>query len=96
MRPLFIRDLPNGGTQNVYRFDNGYGASVVQHDLSYGSHDNKWELAVIHFHGNSSGWDIVYDTPITDDVVGWLDMLQVFEILSEIEQLPERATQDFM
>lgn len=93
MRPLFIRDL-HQGTQNIYRFDNGYGASVVQHNFSYGEHENKWELAVIHFHDNSSEWDIVYDTHITDDVIGWLDMMQVFEILHEIEELPARAKQE--
>lgn len=94
MRPLYINDMHNG-IQNIYKFPNGYGASVVQHDMSYGSHDNKWELAVIYFYSENQ-WDIVYDTPITDDVVGWLDMMQVMEVLLEIEQLPERATQDFM
>lgn len=95
MRPLFIRDL-HSGTQNIYKFDNGYGASVVQHNFSYGEHENKWELAVIHFHDNSSEWDVVYDTPITDDVIGWLDMMQVFHILHEIQELPVRAKQAVM
>ena len=92
MRPLYINDMHNG-IQNIYKFPNGYGASVVQHDMSYGSHDNKWELAVIYFYSENQ-WDIVYDTPITDDVVGWLDMMQVMEILHEIEQLPARAKQE--
>jgi hypothetical protein len=37
----------NGGVQKEYRFDNGYGASVIQHNYSYGNEQGLWELAVI-------------------------------------------------
>lgn len=29
----------NEGIQNIYRFPNNYGASVVQHDYGYGGKD---------------------------------------------------------
>ena len=56
-----------GGLQMVYKFDNGYGASVIQHEGSYGSHKGRWELAVL-CHGElcydhillTTYWDIYH------------------------------------
>ena len=58
--------------QYLFRFDNGYGASVVKHHGSYGSYADLWELAVIHFDDHAE-WHLTYDTPITDDVEGFLE-----------------------
>ena len=91
MRALYVKDL-NGGVQNVYKFDNGYGASVVQHEFSYGSHENLWELAVIHFDEDGE-WSLDYSTPITDDVIGWIDMMQVMEILLQIQNLEPKVVE---
>jgi hypothetical protein len=33
---------------------------------------------------------IVYDTPVTNDVIGWLDFAGVATILKDIEELPPR------
>ena len=55
-----------GGVQDIYTFDNGYSASVVSNEFSFGGRDGLYELAVIY---NDA---IVYDTPITDDVLGYL------------------------
>lgn len=73
----------NGGEQRSWRFPNGYGASVVRHDFSYGHEEGKWELAVI----KGPSWEICYGTPITDDVIGWLDDNGVNELLEKIEAL---------
>ena len=35
----------NGGIQKVYKFPNGYGASVIQHRGSYGYQKGLWEVA---------------------------------------------------
>jgi len=72
---------PWNGTQKIYTFDNGYGASVVCHDGSYGGKSGMWELAVLH------DGDLCYDTPITNDVIGWLDENAVEELLAKIEAL---------
>jgi hypothetical protein len=34
--------------------------------------------------------EIVYDTPVTKDVVGYLDFADVADILKKIETLPKR------
>jgi hypothetical protein len=63
-------------------FENGYGASVVRHEYSYGGKNGLYELAVL----DSSG-DLTYDTPITNDVLGYLSEQDVTEILIKIQQL---------
>lgn len=73
--------LLHGGIQRLYRFDNGYGASVVRHDFSYGT-----ELAVIRWTGDTC--ELCYDTPITDDVIGHLDEAGIAEVLQLISELP--------
>ena len=77
-------------TQNISRFDNGYGASVIDH--GYGSEKGLYELAVVKWITTSEGfsdfWDICYDTPIADDVIGRLSMDKVTEIIKKIKELP--------
>jgi hypothetical protein len=77
----------NGGDQYLHKFDNNYGASVVRHDFSYGGNDGLWELAVIKYEDNGS-WNLTYDTPITDDVLGYLTEEEIDEILEQIKALP--------
>lgn len=73
----------NGGDQYKFKFANGYGASVVRHNYSYGRETGKWELAVLN------GERISYDTPLTDDVLGYLSESDVAEYLNAIEALPK-------
>lgn len=82
------RNEVNGGTQDVYQFPNGYGASVVRHEFSYGGPEGKYELAVLRFLGYGER-TLTYDTPITDDVIGWLSDDEVQKTLSDIAALPE-------
>ena len=75
----------NGGIQKQYKFKNGFGASVVQHDHSYGNEQGLWELAVLKWVGDRYTLD--YSTEITDDVIGYLTEAEVEEILVEIKGL---------
>ena len=78
----------NYGVQNIHRFANSYGASVVSHEYSYGGDKGLWEIAVIKFNGESNDeWYITCDTPITDDVLGYLEATQIDDILAQIEAL---------
>ncbi len=72
--------------QWICRFPNGYGASVVQGDYSYGGKEGKYELAVILFDGDK--WSLTYETPITEDVIGWLTLDEVAALLIRIAVLP--------
>jgi len=71
-----------GGIVSRIKFDNGYGASIVQGPHTYGGEDGLYELAVL----NSNG-DLIYDTPITNDVLGYLSETQVTDLLIKIQQL---------
>jgi len=74
----------NFGYQKFVQFDNGYSASVVCNDMSYGGDRGLFEVAILYNN------EIVYDTPITPDVVGYLDFQGVADTLREIENLPRR------
>lgn len=84
----------NGGVQHLYRFPNGYGASVVCSSVSYGGDRGLWELAVIYWPVPENldifDFDLTYDTPITGDVVGHLSIQEVHELLDQIEALPAK------
>ena len=71
---------------NKYRhtinFDNGYSASIISNEFSYGGMMGLFEIAVMR------GGMIVYDTPVTNDVLGYLSFSEVAKALEEIENLP--------
>lgn len=73
------------GIQYMYAFPNGYGASVIKHDGSYGHEDDLWELAVLEFVDERS--NLCYTTPIADDVIGWLIDESVNTIMHQIFDL---------
>lgn len=75
-----------GGTQVVHKFDNGYGASVIQTPFSYGGNEGLYEIAVIEWEDND--WSICYHTPITDHVIGYQTEEEVDMVLTAIEALP--------
>jgi len=69
------------GIQARIFFDNGYGASVIKSPHSYGGNQGLYELAVIKDNA------IRYDTPITDDVIGYLTEDDVTKYLGQIQNL---------
>mgnify|MGYP006299903673 CR=1 FL=1 len=81
------------GTQIVYKFPNGYGASVISGNYTYTDAESPFELAVLRF-DKKGGWDIVYDTPVTEDTVGYLDLDGVYDVLSEIYLLKKDKVKD--
>lgn len=77
-----------GGIHYIFRFENGYGASVIKHNGSYGRELNLWELGVIKYVGDGDrDWHLTYETEITDDVVGNLTDDEVKDLLKEIKEL---------
>ena len=69
-----------GGLQKIFEFPNGYGASVVIHDFSYGL-----ELALLDKDHN-----IIQHPDITDDVAGFLNVDSCNDLLEKIARLPNK------
>ena len=67
------------GWQKVFKFPNGFGASIVNHDMSYG-----FELALLR------DGDLVYHPKITDDVIGGLTPCRARNVLKKIAKLSEK------
>tara|TARA_Y100000114_G_C11740516_1_gene318678 strand:- start:1054 stop:1368 length:315 start_codon:yes stop_codon:yes gene_type:complete len=66
-----------GGWQKIFEFPNGFGASVVVHEFSYGL-----ELALLDKNHN-----IIQHPEITDDVEGYLNTDSACDILHKIAKL---------
>ena len=66
-----------GGYQTKYSFPNGYGASVINNNASYGL-----ELGVLY------DGELDYSTPITSDVVGFIENEEELDkLLQQIKEL---------
>ena len=70
------------GVQARIQFDNGYGASVVQGYYINGGDKGLYELAVLDNEGH-----VTYDTPIANDVIGYLTEEEVTNVLKQIQEL---------
>jgi len=68
--------------QVVYEFNNGYGASVVSGQHTYGGNEGLLELAVL------KQGRLCYSTEITNDVIGHLEAEEAMKILERIKSLP--------
>lgn len=80
---LVFKNNPLGfeGTIATHTFSNGYGASIITGEYAYSNEDAPYELAVLYNN------EITYDTPLTDDVLGYLTEEEVNEYLLKIEAL---------
>ena len=70
------------GVQARMMFENGLGVSVVSHTYSYGGKDGLFEIAVLDEDG-----DLTYNTPVTNDVIGYLNPDEVTEIMEQVQKL---------
>lgn len=73
-----------GYPQTIYKFPNGYGASVIKFNYVYFG----IEIAVLRFDENGN-WNIDYSTPITNDVIGGLNEESRDSVLQQIFELKE-------
>ena len=77
--------------QAIYFFENGYGISIINiktHTgtfLSYTKSEEEYEIAVLK--GEKGSSSITYKTPITNDVIGYLRIKDVYKIMKKIEKL---------
>lgn len=75
---LYVHNRSAGFEQWKFKFDNGYGASVITGGIAYCNDEQPYELAVL------KDYELCYDTPITDDVIGYLTNDEVYELLDRI------------
>jgi hypothetical protein len=77
-----LTDVFMSGKKARIYFDNGYGASVVSHTMSYGGKRGLYELAVL------KDDELHYNNPIADgDVRGFLTEDAVTDLLIQIQKL---------
>lgn len=72
--------------QHIEFYNNGYGISIVP-DVN---NSTLYQLAVLI--GTEEEYDICFDTPITDDVIEGLTILQAHEIAKQISELEPNFT----
>jgi len=75
-----LHPLGTGSIAKI-KFDNGYGASVLNGERFYTNNRNEYELAV------TKNGVLCYDTPITDDVIGYLSREEVTDLMKKIQEL---------
>lgn len=90
-KDLLFKNHPNGfGFHSVMEFENGYGVSVVcgsfyycspREDLYAASMYETYEVAVL------KDGELCYDTPITDDVLGYLTTEEVSSVMEQVQNL---------
>lgn len=76
---MLVKTINDCGVQKLYRFDNGYGASVIQNPYSYGHEDGLWELCRIKWDGDE------YQLDFSTDVKGYLTEEEVNSHLLSIK-----------
>lgn len=67
--------------QAIMNFPNGYGISVVFGEMFYSNGIDSYEVAVM------KDGILCYDTPITDDVIGYVSKEGVTRIMKQIQEL---------
>ena len=73
--------------QHIEFYNNGYGISIVP-DVN---NSTLYQLAVLI--GTEEDYDVCLDTPITDDVIEGLTLLQSHDIAKQISELDPGATE---
>jgi len=69
------------GERALFEFPNGFGASLIRSEFSYGGRNGEFEIAVL------KNGHITYETPITNDVLGYLSMAEAHATLEQIYNL---------
>lgn len=79
---------PISSRQAKLFFENGFGVSVVIGPHTYGGTEGLYELAVLE--GTKGNWEITYDTPLTDDVLGRLSEKEVEDTIAWVKELGKK------
>ncbi len=83
-----LSNLPRAdkpGQQTIVEFKNGYGISFVINNMSRGL-----EAAILEVYSDEDKWDITYDTPITDDVINYMNDKDILPLCKKVSELKDR------
>ena len=84
-------DTINESDEYIWRyaafFENGFGISIICGMGTYGGNRDLFEIAVLL--GDKTHFELCYDTPITNDVIGYLTEAEVLEYAHKIKDLKE-------
>jgi hypothetical protein len=72
-------------------YDNHYGVSVIRGPYTHGGRKGLYELAVVYMAPEDNESQLVYDTPVTNDVEGHLTPDDVTRLMKQVEALPPRV-----
>lgn len=75
-------------------FNNGFGVSFVRGTYSYGGSENLWEVGILE-QTDGGGYGLTYDTPITDDVLGWQNDADVLAHLHSASLLSRERVEKY-
>jgi len=90
------------GDQRIYRFPNGFGASLVQmcmirtngkNEVYSGIHpvteELLWEIGVVRFNSDDdTDFTLTFETSVADDVIKYVTASKAELILRKIKELP--------
>lgn len=77
--------------RSFHLYDNNYAVSVIRGPYTHGGLKGLYELAVLYMAPDSSESELVYDTPVTNDVEGHLTPDDVTRLMKQVEALPLRV-----
>ena len=72
-------------------FDNHYGVSVIRGPYTHGGRQGLYELAVVYMAPGDQYSELVYDTPVTNDVEGHLTPDDVTRLMQQVSELPSKV-----
>lgn len=90
----FNEGILNGGPHYVIAFNNGYGASIIQNQFSYGGKEELMEIAlleILDIVDDNIIYNLIYDKNLFTDVIGWLEDNDIIECLKYISRKRKRA-----
>lgn len=72
-----------GNAQVILKFENNFGASIIQGPRTYGGNSGLFELAVVY------NDDLCYTTSLTSDVIGYQTQEEIIDLLFKIKNFDQ-------
>ena len=77
--------MTTNGHQWIFRFENGYGASVIKNLGSYGYDDDLFEIITVHYIDGPDFYELCHIIKEIPSPMGYLTNEQVMQCLQKIK-----------